>query len=244
MTSHFIEALLRAERPLVMEVKRQDADGIDLIAGRTPADIVAGYEAAGAPCISVVTGRWFGGTPELLRDVARMTSLPLLQKDFITRPSQLETAQELGASAVLLTAALLPASSLRNLVTAALRIGLTPFVEITGEEELAAVPNADACVIAVNNKDIRNRERGAGDIDRSLALLPAVRATGTPCPVSASAIDSPRTAARLLDEGFAGLLVATALLRTGRPQEWLAELDRSRTTDTRTLRLAAPAGGV
>ncbi|PRH79212.1 indole-3-glycerol phosphate synthase [Streptomyces solincola] len=228
MTTPFIEALLAAERPLVMEVKRRDADGLDLIAGRTPADIVAAYEEMGAPCISVVTGRWFGGTPELLRDVARITRLPVLQKDFITRAGHLEQARDLGASAVLLTAGLLPAVSLGKLVTAALRAGLTPFVEVTSEEELAAVPHPRDCLIAVNNKDIRRRERGQAEIDRSLDLLPALRATGTPCPVSASGIDGPAAAARLLDEGYAGLLVATALLRAPRPHDWLAELDALR----------------
>ncbi|MFE7839543.1 indole-3-glycerol-phosphate synthase [Streptomyces sp. NPDC057474] len=220
MNARFTEALLTAERPLIMEVKRRDAHGIDLIAGRTPADIVAAYEAAGAPCISVVTGRWFGGTPQLLADVARLTELPLLQKDFFTRREQLSAAVELGASAVLLTAALLPASAMRTMVTGALRAGLTPFVEITSESELAAVPHADECVIAVNNKDITARERDAGDIGRSLDLLPALRAAGTPCPVSASAIDSPQTARLLLDAGYRGLLVGTALLRTRDLNAW------------------------
>ncbi|WP_081236266.1 indole-3-glycerol phosphate synthase [Streptomyces viridosporus] len=230
MTSRFIESLLAAEHPVVMEVKRRDAHGFDLIAGHTPAQIVAAYEAAGAPCISVVTGRWFGGTRELLRDVARMTDLPLLQKDFVTRRDQLAAARDLGASAVLLTAALLPASVLANLVTAALRLGLTPFVEVTDEAGIAAVPHPGDCVIAVNNKDITVRERDPGDIGRSLDLLPALRASGTPCPVSASAIGTPQAAAELLDAGYAGLLVGTALLRSSSPRAWLTDLEHARRT--------------
>jgi indole-3-glycerol phosphate synthase len=230
MSSRFIESLLAAERPVVMEVKRRDAHGFDLIAGRTPAETVAAYENAGAPCISVVTGRWFGGTHDLLRDVARTTELPLLQKDFITRKDQLATARELGASAVLLTAALLPSSVLATLVVAALRTGLTPFVEVTDEAEIEAVPHPGDCVIAVNNKDIRTRERDAGDVRRSLKLLPALHASGTPCPVSASAIDTPRDAAALLDAGYTGLLVGTALLRSSDPRTWLDDLDRARRT--------------
>ncbi|MHB9757702.1 beta/alpha barrel domain-containing protein [Streptomyces sp. BYX5S] len=228
MSQPFIESLLSAERPLVMEIKRRDAHGFDLIAGHTPAETVIAYENAGAPCISVVTGRWFGGTRELLRDVARLTKLPLLQKDFITRKEQLETARELGASAVLLTAGLLPASALRSLAVAALRTGLTPFVEVTTEAEIETVPHADECVIAVNNKDIKTKERDRGDPNRSFDLLPALLASGTRCPVSASAIDTPGTAARLLDAGFAGLLVGTALLRSGDPERWLTDLDHGR----------------
>lgn len=76
-------------------------------------------------------------------------------------------------------------------------------------------------MIAVNNKDIKTRERDAGDLHRSLDLLPAVRATGTPAPVSASGINGPATAANLLDAGFAGLLVGTSLLRTRSPIAWM-----------------------
>ncbi|RSS83346.1 indole-3-glycerol-phosphate synthase [Streptomyces sp. WAC06614] len=224
----FLDALLASPTPVVMEVKRRDSHGYDLLGGRTPAAIVAAYETAGAPCISVVTGRWFGGSPALLRDVAAMTDLPLLQKDFITRKDQIRGAKELGASAVLLTAALLPDTSMRTLVTECLLAGLTPFVEVTSEAELELVPHASQCVIAVNNKDIKTRERGAGDLGRSLDLLPAVRATGTPCPVSASGIDGPATAAGLLDAGFGGLLVGTSLLRTGSPAAWVDAVSAAR----------------
>ncbi|MEU7607655.1 indole-3-glycerol-phosphate synthase, partial [Streptomyces sp. NPDC041003] len=61
----------------------------------------------------------------------------------------------------------------------------------------------------------------AGDVGRSLDLLPALRAAGVACPVSASGIDGPASAARLLDAGFGGLLVGTSLLRTGAPVEWV-----------------------
>jgi indole-3-glycerol phosphate synthase len=226
--SGFVEALLAAERPVIMEVKRKDAHGHDLLGDRTVASVVAGYEAAGAPCLSVVTGRWFGGTDDTLREVAELTDLPLLQKDFLTRQSQLVKARDLGASAVLLTAALLPASALAKLVDQGLGLGLVPFVEVTTEAEVAAVPHAEDCVVAVNNKDIKVQERDAGDIDRSLAMLAPVRRSGTRCPVSASGITDPAVAGRLLDAGFAGLLVGTALLRSGHAGEWMAALPARR----------------
>jgi indole-3-glycerol phosphate synthase len=232
MTS-FIRSLRTARRPLIMEIKRHDGNGDDLLGGRSVAEVLAGYEAAGAPCVSVVTGRWFGGTEAMLREVTERTGLPVLQKDFITRRAQVARAKTLGASAVLLTASLLPKSSLATLVDACLSAGLTPFVEVTGEAEIEAVPHADACVIAVNNKDIRTRERGAGDVGRSLRLLPALHRSATPCPVSASGIGGPDVAARLLDAGYAGLLIGTALLRTGGLDAYLSEVDD---------RLAAGAG--
>jgi indole-3-glycerol phosphate synthase len=225
MTSDFVASLFAADLPVIMEIKRRDAHGNDLIGRRSIAEIVAAYEAAGAPCISVVTGRWFGGTEDTLQEVAASTDRPLLQKDFVTKRAQLDAARELGVSAVLLTAALLPRSTLTSLVERSLALGLTPFVEVTSEAECAAVPCADACVIAVNNKDIKLREREVADVGRSLALLPSLLRTGTACPVSASGIDRPDVAARLLDEGFAGLLVGTGLLRApGGVAGWVDEL--------------------
>lgn len=228
MSSKFIESLLGADRPLIMEVKRRDGHGGDLLGDRSIADVVADFEAAGAPCISVVTGRWFGGTQDMLRAVLALTDRPVLQKDFITRRDQLHAAARLGASAALLTAALLPRSSLPTLVGTCLDVGLTPFVEVTSEAEIDEVPEAEACVIAVNNKDITTAERDAGDIERSVRLLPALARSGTRCPVSASGIDRPEVAARLLDAGFAGLLIGTSLLRTRGLSAWLDELDRHR----------------
>ncbi|MFC0108447.1 hypothetical protein [Kibdelosporangium aridum] len=225
----FVDALTGADRPVIMELKRRDPNGEDLFGDRSIAEIVAEYEAAGAPCISVVTGRWFGGTDSMLSEVASLTDRPVLQKDFITRRDQLLKARDLGASAVLLTAGLLPRSSMPTLINGSLELGLTPFVEVTDEAEIEVLPSAEHCVVAVNNKDIKNRERGLGDLDRSVRLLPALAASGTRCPVSASGITKPQDADRLLAEGYCGLLIGTGLLRTTSLTGWLAELDTLRT---------------
>jgi indole-3-glycerol phosphate synthase len=226
--TRFVDSLLGADRPLIMELKRRDPHGADLFGGRSVAEIVAEYEAAGAPCISVVTGKWFGGADSMLREVATLTDRPVLQKDFITRKDQLEKAKALGASAVLLTAGLLPRSSMHTLVEGALAIGLTPFVEVTDESEIDALPRAEECVVAVNNKNIKTKEKDAGDLDRSLRLLPALTRSGTRCPVSASGIARPEDAVGLLGAGYKGLLIGTGLLRTNNLTEWLDELDELR----------------
>ena len=228
MASRFIEALLGARLPVIMEVKRQDGNGAPLMGDRTVPEIVGEYLAEDPPCISVVTGRWFGGDNEMLREVAGLTDLPLLQKDFITREVQISAAKEMGASAILLTAQILPKSALPKLIELTLAAGLTPFVEVIDEGELARVNHPAECVIAVNNKDIRNQERDAGDIDVSRAMLEAVKASGTPCPVSASAITDPRVGAELIDAGFKALLIGTGLLRSGSVARWVEEFEEHR----------------
>jgi indole-3-glycerol phosphate synthase len=224
----FLTSLLASPVGVIMELKPRDGHGRDLLAGRRPAEVAREYVRAGAPCLSVVTGSWFGGDERLLREIARVADVPILEKDFITTDERIARARALGASAVLLTAGILPRTILRRRIRGALREGVTPFVEVTTEAELEGVVEAEACVLAINNKDMASRERGAPVLERSLALLGAARATGTLCPVSASGIAHPAEAARLLDAGFAGLLVGTALLRSASPRQWIDEVGRHR----------------
>ena len=228
MSSGFSEALLAGRVPIIMEVKRQDADGGPIMGERTIPEVVSQYLAAGAPCISVVTGKWFGGTESMLSEVAELTDLPLLRKDFITREKQIVAAKEMGASAVLLTAKILPAKTFQHLIELALEHGLTPFVEVVDRDELDSVIHPGECVIAVNNKDINTREREPGDIDTSRSLLEATIQAGTPCPVSASAITDPQIGAELIDAGFKGLLIGTGLLRADSIAGWVQEFERHR----------------
>ena len=228
MPSPFIDALLAGRVPIVMEVKRSDGEGAELMGERTIPEIVGQYVDVGAPCISVVTGRWFGGDDDMLREVAGLTDLPLLKKDFITREKQLIAAKEMGASAVLLTAKILPAKTFQHLIELALEHGLTPFVEVVDRDELDSVIHPGDCVIAVNNKDINTREREPGDIDTSRSLLEATIQAGTPCPVSASAITDPRIGAELIDAGFRGLLIGTGLLRADSIAGWVQEFEHHR----------------
>ena len=209
----FIDALQHADVPVIMELKRRGAEGEDLFDGRSVGEIVTHYEALGAPCLSVVTGSWFGGDDELLREVAALTDRPLLKKDFVTNERQIAEAKRLGAAAVLLTAELLPGTLTARLAATCVRHGLTPFVEVASEEQLARLGDAHGCVVAVTNKDIRRRERGDAQIERSLSLLPAVLRSGAECAVSASGIAGPEIGARLLEAGYDALLVGTSLLK-------------------------------
>jgi indole-3-glycerol phosphate synthase len=224
----FTDALLASPMPVIMEVKRSDADGAELMGERTVPEIIAEYTAAGAACISVVTGRWFGGNDDMLREAVAATDLPILKKDFITREKQVIEAKEMGASAALLTARIMPRSSFQKMIETILEHGLTPFVEVADHDEIASVVRAEECIVAINNKDIRTQEREPGDIDQSRSLLEATIATGTPCPVSASAITDPKVAAELVALGFKGLLIGTGLLQAPSVRGWVDEFEQHR----------------
>lgn len=222
--SAFTEALRASPLPVIMEIKRRGAGGEDLLAGRPVPEIVDTYERLGAPCLSVVTGSWFGGDDELLREVAAHSDRPILKKDFITGERQIAAAKAMGTAAVLLTAELLPGALTRRLARTCLHHEVTPFVEVTSAAQLERLGDARGCVLAVNNKDIRQRERGESRIERSLALLPAVRRSGADLAVSASGIARPDVAARLLGAGYDALLIGTGLLTATDARSWVEAL--------------------
>jgi indole-3-glycerol phosphate synthase len=221
--AQFIDCLLEAPMPVIMEIKRRSANGADLIRGRSVAELVEQYHGVGAPCLSVVTGAWFGGDNALLEEVASLAHVPVLRKDLVTKDSEVAEAKAMGASAVLLMAQVLSVSALQRLTDAALRHELTPFVEVTTESHLRRVFEPHRCVIAVNNKDLRDHERGPAEFARSFSLLPALRRAGAGATVSASGIEDAHDARRLLDSGFDGLLIGTGVLAADDLERWVAD---------------------
>ena len=228
MASGFTSALLAGRLPIIMEVKRSDGEGAELMGERTIADIVGQYVAAGAPCISVVTGRWFGGDDDMLREVAALTDRPLLKKDFITREKQIVAAKEMGASAILLTAKILPAKTFQHLIELALGHELTPFVEIVDHAELRpwSTPRSASSPSTTRTSTPASASPATSTPVARCWRRPSLPAH--PCPVSASAILDPRIAAELVDLGFKGLLIGTGLLRAESIPGWVQEFERHR----------------
>ena len=165
--------------PIIAEIKVSTPQCPDLLRQRSVDSIARQYEAAGVACISVVTGKWFGGSTHLLEQVALATSLPILRKDFIVSCSAIDHSKRLGASAVLLTKKLVDIKTLYHLVDYALKLGITPFVEVDSEQELVGLIIDDRAILAVCDRDIRTKETDDGDISNSLSLLEKGLETGT-----------------------------------------------------------------
>ncbi len=214
----FINALVSCREtgrvPIIAEIKASTPQNPDLLQQRSVESIAKQYEAANVACISVVTGKWFGGSTRLLEQVAEVTSLPILRKDFIVSCSAIDHSRKLGASAVLLTKKLVEIQTLYRLVDYALSLGITPFVEVDSEKELAGLKLDEQVILAICNRDIRTKETDDGDISKSLSLLEKSLQISVSAIVSASAITSAEEARQLIDAGFDGLLIGTAFLQS------------------------------
>lgn len=215
--NQFITNLLHAgakqKIPIIAEIKAYTPKEGELLRHRAVEDVAECYQDSGMACLSVVTGRWFGGSLNLLERVASAASLPILRKDFIVSRSSIERSKQLGASAILLTKRLVDDKQFKRLSEYALSLGLTPFIEVSELRELDGLKLVPEEVLAVCNRDIRTQETDDGDISNSLQLLSAARETGAGAIVSASAIGRPEEARQLLASGYDALLIGTCFLK-------------------------------
>ena len=94
-------------------------------------EIAREYEAAGADCISVLTEpKWFLGSDEYLREIAKMVSIPCIRKDFTVDEYQIYQAKTLGAAAVLLICSILSEVQLGEYIKICDSLGISALVEI------------------------------------------------------------------------------------------------------------------
>ena len=131
-------------------------------------DIYCRYASA----ISVLTDyKYFKGSTELLGAVARISSCPVLCKDFILDTYQVYEARLAGAQAVLLIVKILEDEQLAELHRLVLELGMTPIVEIQNELELERSLVVSPAVLLINN---RNLDTLLVDLETTRQLAPFV----------------------------------------------------------------------
>jgi len=208
------------EVALMAEVKRRSPGAGPIRPDLVPSLLARAYEDAGAAAISVLTdSEFFGGSLADLREVRSAVELPVFRKDFILHPVQLLEARSAGADGILLIARILSDEELGSLHGEATALGLTPMVEIHGQEEVARALRAGARIIGVNN---RNLQTFTTSLDVTLNLLSAI--PGDVLIVSESGIRTPAEVDRLGAAGVQGILVGETLLRAPDPGRAAAEL--------------------
>ena len=115
------------------------------------------YEAAGADCISVLTEpKWFLGSNEYLKEIAKTVSIPCIRKDFTVDEYQIYQAKTLGAAAVLLICSILSEVQLGEYIKICDSLGISALVEIHNEKEAGMAVRAGARIIGVNNRNLKD----------------------------------------------------------------------------------------
>lgn len=178
-----------------------------------PARIARQYEEGGASAISVLTDEpAFKGSLGFLETVAREVALPLLRKDFIIDPYQVQEARAFGADAVLLIATITEGKQLDELLHAAKECELQALVECYSEEDFRYVNFAHVDILGVNNRDLRTFEV---DLHRGIELLH--KAPEHTVLVSESGLGKPEDLALLYEEEIDAALIGEYFMRQPDP---------------------------
>ena len=207
------EALAAPGTHLIAEVKRRSPSAGAIVAADDAVARARAYAAGGAAAISVLCEpHWFGGSVADLRAVRAAVSVPVLAKEFVVDPRQLDLLRAAGADLVLLLAVLHPAKRLARLVAAARDLGLEPLVEAHDARELDAALATGARLIGINNRDLRTLDV---DPERAVRLRDAI--PGDRLAVAESGVRDAATVGRWRATGFDAALVGEALMRAAEP---------------------------
>jgi indole-3-glycerol phosphate synthase len=208
------KALLgRGPGAVIAEYKRASPSKGEINLALRPEDAAMAYKDGGASALSVLTEeKHFLGRLEFL-DAMAGAGLPMLRKDFIFDPLQVEQTAATPASAMLLIVRMvMDPVRLRELSGLASLHGIESVFEIFGEDELEVARASGARIVQVNNRDL---DTLGIDPTRSERLI--ARRRNDEVWISASGISAPEQVGRLRSLGFDGLLVGTSLMTGGDP---------------------------
>ncbi|HUV24149.1 MAG TPA: anthranilate phosphoribosyltransferase [Methanomassiliicoccales archaeon] len=147
-----------------------------------PESVIEAYELAGMAGVSVlVESSMFGGSPELFASIRSNANLPMLFKDFVISPKQIDVADHLGADSVLLIASALEIEFLDEMIYYCLLKGMEPLIELHSEDDVAklnSLSNLDMVdLVGVNTRNLRTLEVDMNNLNRIGPLLDGNRLT-------------------------------------------------------------------
>lgn len=209
-----------APRAVIAEIKkaspskgliREDFD-IDWLARR--------YAAGGAACLSVLTDRnYFQGHGAFLGQARQACDLPVLRKDFMIDPIQVDQSRAMGADCILLIAAALSDDLMQALARRAFELNMDVLAEVHDKTELQrALALPDQTLLGINNRDLHSF---ATTLDTSLDL--AHRIPGQKLLISESGIYAAADRHRLQQAGFGAFLIGESFMRQPDPGQALQQ---------------------
>ena len=117
------------------------------------------YEECGVSCLSILTDeKYFKGSVTDLINIRKISTLPILRKDFIVDEYQIYESKLVGASCILIILAMLDQKKADKLEAVAQNIGLDVIIEIHNKEELERAVTMKSQLIGINNRNLNNFE--------------------------------------------------------------------------------------
>ena len=218
-TNSLIKSIVNSPFGIIAEHKRRSPSKATINNNLSIEEVVKGYENAGASGISVLTDmQYFGGSLEDLLLAKAALQIPLLRKEFIVDEYQLLEAKAHGADAILLIAAFLSKSEIKQLSEFAQSLALEVLLEVHNLEELekSIMPSLD--LIGVNNRNLKTFEVS---LQNSFDLSNQI--PNDFVKISESGLTSADDIKLLKSNGFQGFLIGENFMKTDNPGKSLEQ---------------------
>lgn len=178
------------------------------------------YEEHGASAISCLTDEpFFKGELSFLKAIAERVKIPVLRKDFIIDPFQIEEAKAHGANAILLIASICSKTQISELHHAATEIGLACLVELYEADEKEKIDESYMPIIGVNNRDLKSFEV---NVHRGTSILQSLE--DDTIKVSESGLRTASDLHLLYNGGIHAALIGEHFMRQPKPGLALKEM--------------------
>ena len=216
----FESQLAQADQLSVIAEIKSKSPTLSELPGRDLKQQVKAYEAYGANAVSILTDEhYFGGSYERLQTLTQVTDLPVLCKDFVVDPIQIDVAIKAGASIILLIVNVLTDQQLKALYDYAISKNLEVLVEVHDKEELERAYKLDPKIIGVNNRDLK---RFVTDVLHTNEILENKKAGYYY--ISESGIRNKQDVASIINAGIDGLLIGESLMKCDDLSQFLPSL--------------------
>ncbi len=208
------EAILKCKHaPVIAEIKLASPSLGIIKKNADVGSLAKAIETGGAVGISVLTElTFFKGSLDFLVEARRQVKLPILMKDIVLSPLQLDAAYKIGANAVLLIAALFERGycerDVHEMIAYAHSKNLEVLLESHTEDEFLSALKTDADLIGINNRDLKTLKV---DLGVTKKILQRTNPQGRTV-VSESGIKEPDDIRLLRKHGAHAFLIGSAVM--------------------------------
>ena len=212
-TVSLINNLKNSTSGIIAEHKRRSPSKSVINNNLNVQDVARGYEKAGVCGMSVLTdGKYFGGSLDDLLTARACCNLPLLRKEFVIDEYQLLEAKAYGADVILLIAAILSKTEIKQLSEFAKSLNLEVLLEVHNEDELhkSIMPSLD--MLGVNNRNLKTFNVSLKTSKTLSNLIP-----NDFVKVSESGISNTKAIKELQPFGYQGFLIGENFMKTDNP---------------------------
>lgn len=204
---------------IITEFKRASPSKGLINGTNTVAEVVKGYQNAGASAVSVLTDNdYFQGSLADLTAAREVLTIPLLRKEFIVDSYQITEAKAYGADIILLIAAYLTTTQIQEYAEYAKSLGLNVLLEVHNEEELNRSIFNSIDAIGVNNRNLKDF---SVSLDHSYDLVNKI--PDKFIKVSESGISNISSIQDLKRAGFNSFLIGENFMKTTNPGQAFAD---------------------